>query len=68
MRLIAYQALVSSSASVARIQEAQARINALGGRVRLGPTTKTGLVTVFLELPERWRPADVLPEVPFYPV
>lgn len=68
MRAIVYQALISNPASLARIKAAEQQVAAKRGRIWFGPTTKTGLVTVFLELPEPWSPSQILPEVPFYPV
>ena len=68
MKLIAYQALLSNPQNIALVRSAQAAIERAGGRVSIAPPTPLGMVLVILELPEGFRPEQVCPGLPFYPM
>jgi len=68
MRLYAYQALLSNQQNVARVQRARQEIERMGGRVRIAPPSKVGMVLVVMELPEGALPEHFVPGVPFYPM
>jgi hypothetical protein len=67
MRRITYQAVLSQS-NAARVHAARRDIERIGGRVVLSPPNQVGLVIAELELPEGYRPEQLLPGLPFYPV
>lgn len=68
MRTVAYQAMLSNPANVARVRAAQRAIEQIGGKVSIAAPTKVGMVIVLLYLPEGYTPDQFLPGLPFYPV
>ena len=68
MRMVAYQAMLSNPANVARVRSAQRAIEQIGGKVSIAPPTKVGMVVVLLYLPEGYTPDQFFPGLPFYPV
>jgi hypothetical protein len=68
MKLVQYQALLSNPDNLARIQAVRREIERVGGRVTFSSPTKSGMIAVLLDLPEGYRPEEILPGVPFYPV
>ncbi|MGO8946313.1 MAG: hypothetical protein ACLQUY_01355 [Ktedonobacterales bacterium] len=67
MRLITYQAVLSQP-NADRVEAARRDIERIGGRVALSPPNQVGLVIAQIQLPDIYRPEQVLPGVPFYPV
>lgn len=67
MRLVRYQAVLSPAAA-ARVQAARRDIERMGGRIALSSPNQVGLVIALLDLPETYRPDQVFPGLPFYPV
>ena len=63
-----YEAMLANPASIARVTAARPAIERTGGRVKLAPPTKSGMVLATLTLPDRYTPEDFLPGLPFYPV
>ncbi|MGE5335604.1 MAG: hypothetical protein ACM3N4_12955 [Nitrososphaerota archaeon] len=68
MQIITYQALLSKSENVARVEAARRQIERVGGRVTMTPAQRVGMVLVILELPEQYRPDAIFPDLPFYPI
>lgn len=68
MRTVAYQAMLSNPANVARVRAAQRAIEQAGGKVTIAPPTKVGMVVVLLHLPEGYTPDQFVPGLPFYPI
>jgi hypothetical protein len=68
MRLITYQAQLSLPASLARVRDAIAAIERIGGRVEMLATGTAGVTTVRLHLPPPHTPDRFLPGLPFYPL
>jgi hypothetical protein len=66
MPVRAYEAMLSQSNSLAQVQRAKRAIERVGGSVKLGPPTASGMVLVTLILPDQYAPKDFLPGLPFY--
>ncbi|HLY32289.1 MAG TPA: hypothetical protein VKQ36_14765 [Ktedonobacterales bacterium] len=67
-RLVEYQSLLSQPKSRKQIEMARQAIERLGGKVFVDMPQENGTYVVILWLPESYRPDDVLPGIPFYPV
>lgn len=63
-----YEAALSRKENLAQVKAATRQIERLGGRVQIVAPKATGMTLVFLTLPDTYRPDDVLPGLPFYPV
>ena len=63
-----YEAALSRPDNVAQVKAAIRLIEHIGGTVQIDPPTATGITLVVLTLPETYRPEDLLPGLPFYPV
>ncbi|HKW20261.1 MAG TPA: hypothetical protein VJO13_02710 [Ktedonobacterales bacterium] len=63
-----YEAALSRPDNVAQVKAAIRLIERIGGTVQIDPPTATGITLVVLTLPETYRPEDLLPGLPFYPV
>lgn len=63
-----YEAALSRKDNLAQVQAAIRVIERIGGTVQIAASTPTGVTLVVLMLPEIYRPEDVLPGLPFYPV
>lgn len=63
-----YEAALSRQDNLAQVKAATRLIERIGGTVQIDPPTATGIVLVVLTLPETYRPEDILPGLPFYPV
>ncbi|HZC05968.1 MAG TPA: hypothetical protein VE338_10030 [Ktedonobacterales bacterium] len=63
---IEYEALLTQSGSLERVQSMRRRIEQVGGAVRIEPAG--GAILVTLTLPARYTPAQFYPGMPFFPV
>ena len=67
-RMQTYEAALSRPDNLAQVKAATRLIERIGGTVQIAAPTPTGITLVVLTLPETYRPEDVLPGLPFYPV
>jgi len=67
-RMRTYEAALSRLDNLAQVKAAIRLIERIGGTVQIASPTATGMTLVVLRLPETYRPDDVLPGLPFYPV
>lgn len=63
-----YEAALSRPDNVAQVKATIRLIERIGGTVQIDPPTATGITLVVLTLPDAYRPEDILPGLPFYPV
>jgi hypothetical protein len=63
-----YEATLTRKENIERVKAATRPIERLGGRVQILVDGATGMTLVVLTLPDTYRPEDVLPGLPFYPV
>lgn len=63
-----YEAALSHKENLAQVKAATRQIERIGGRVQIAEDRATGVTLVILTLPGAYRPEDVLPGLPFYPV
>lgn len=63
-----YEAALSRPDSLAQVKAAVRQIERIGGTVQITAPTATKMTLVVLTLPDTYRPEDVLPGLPFYPV
>ena len=68
MKLITYQAILSTPNNIARIQAAKRAIEGIGGKLTVAPPNKAGMTLITLALPEQYYPDQFFPGVPFYPL
>ncbi|HUY75166.1 MAG TPA: hypothetical protein VMV29_00230 [Ktedonobacterales bacterium] len=63
-----YETALSRPENLAQVKAATRQIERIGGSVQIAAPTATGITLVVLTLPENYRPEDILPGLPFYPV
>lgn len=63
-----YEAALSRKENIEQAKAAIRLIERLGGRVQTAVDRATGVTLVILTLPDTYRPEDILPGLPFYPV
>lgn len=68
MPLVVYEALLGQPESVARVRALENAIKQAGGKIKITPVPRTGMVAVTLWLPETYHPDEFLPDVPFTPI
>ncbi len=63
-----YEAALSRPDNLAQVKRAIRLIERIGGAVQIAAPTATGMTLVVLILPETYRPEDILPGLPFFPI
>lgn len=67
IRLLVYEAVLSNSSNLARINTARHAIERAGGNLHVAPLRTGDMTLVTLTLPETHTPDKFLPGLPFYP-
>ena len=63
-----YEAALSRKENLEQVKATSRLIERVGGRVQIAVDRATGVTLVILTLPDTYRPEDILPGLPFYPV
>lgn len=63
-----YEAAITRQDNLVQIKAAIPLIQRIGGTVQISAPTPNGMTLVILILPASYRPEDILPGLPFYPV
>lgn len=66
-RLLVYEAVLSHSSNLARINTARSAIERAGGKLHVAPLRAGDMTLVTLTLPETHPPERFLPGLPFFP-
>ncbi len=63
---VVYEALLTQSESLARVQAMRRQIEQIGGALRVEQSG--GAILVTLTLPAQYAPEQFFPDIPFFPV
>lgn len=66
-RSIAYEAILSNTNNLARVNATRHAIEQIGGKMRVAPIRAGGMTLVTLALPDTYTPDKFFPGLPFYP-